>query len=262
MAGTVGCPYWARSVATVRGSVAGRPLLLPSGQPRGQGLRLPGRGACTGRPPASDFGTVRSARTLSTGCGASDRVPLGAGRPRGGELPGWVGVDRRPWCLRAGRGVRLVGAVSICRDVIPAGGRMFHDLGFPPPQIRLFPHVGGPGRDLVQLWLGPRPCSPRSQAGSTISAECTVCGAGVPTLRNTFPSAGITSRQMGPESIQRAPRPTCGNTKPQAASAARPKPDRRPVTSRPGARQPLPRPPTKPDAPPIEARPAALFQDL
>ena len=34
-AGTVGCPYWARSVATVRGSVGGRRLLLAFGNSLG-----------------------------------------------------------------------------------------------------------------------------------------------------------------------------------------------------------------------------------
>ena len=48
----------------------------------------------------------------------------------------------------AGHGVRLVDAASICREVIPEGGRMFHDLDFPPPQIRPLPHVDGPGEIL------------------------------------------------------------------------------------------------------------------
>src|SRR5690349_23128871 len=34
-AGTVGCPYWARSVATVRGSVGAHPLLLAFGNSLG-----------------------------------------------------------------------------------------------------------------------------------------------------------------------------------------------------------------------------------
>jgi len=168
----------------------------------------------TGRSPASDLGTVRSARTLSTGSRRHLIVFRGGGPPEGWRAVGRVGVDRSPWCLRAGPGVRLVGAVSICRDVIPAGERMFHDPDFPAPQIRLFPHVGGAGGDLVQLWLGPRLCSPRSPAGLAISAECAVCGVGVPTSWNTLPSARTRSRRMGPESIQRAPCPTCGNTEP------------------------------------------------
>ena len=138
---------------------------------------------------------------------------------------------------------------------------MFHDLGFPPPQIRPFPHIRGPGGNLVQLWLGPRLCSPRSPAGPAINVECAVCGVGVPTSWNTRPPAGITSRRMGPESIQQAPRPTSGNTEPRGGAPARPKPERRQVPARPGARQPLPRPPTSRMPPPIEAKPAAPFQD-
>jgi len=111
---------------------------------------------------------------------------------------------------------------------------MFHDPDFPVPQIGLFPRIRGPGGDLVQLWLGPRLCSPRSQAGPTISTECAVCGAGRPTSWNTFPSAGIASRRMGPESIQRAPCPTCGNTEPRGGVT-------RPAEARPPADQPTAR---------------------
>jgi len=212
--------------------------------PRPGGLRRPGRGVCTGRSPASDLGTVRLARTLSTGSRHHLIVFRRGGPPAGRRAAGRVGVDRRPWRLHAGPGARLVGAVPIYRDALPAGGRMFHDPDFPPSQIGPLPHVGGLGGNLVQLWLGPRLCFPRSPEGPTISAECAVCGVGVPTSWNMRPSAGITSRRMGPESIQRTPRPPCGNTEPRAASPARLIPTAGRSPQRPGARQPHPRPPS------------------
>jgi len=185
------------------GSVDGRPLLPPSGQPRGRAFA----GPVAVRAP------VGCPRQILERCGQlapsrrvaapSDRVPRR-----------WAA--RRPASCRGGSA--LIAALGAgCRARCPSAGTLSQRVGGR-STIRTSRHhksdhslmSAAPGRDLVQLWLGPRPCSPRSPAGSTISVECAVCGVDVPTSWNVRPSAGITSRRMGPESIQRAPRPTSG----------------------------------------------------
>ena len=187
----------------------------------------PGAGPSPARSPC----VHRSAARVRSWNGAVSSHPLdGVAAPSDRVPRRWAA--RRPASCRGGSA--LIAALGAgCRARCPSAGTLSQRVGGR-STIRTSRHhksdhslmSAAPGRDLVQLWLGPRPCSPRSPAGSTISVECAVCGVDVPTSWNVRPSAGITSRRMGPESIQRAPRPTCGNTEPRAASPARPKPDR------------------------------------
>jgi len=165
---------------------------------------------------------------------------------RGARLPGAVPACRAR-CPLAGRGARLPGAVPAWRARCPLAGRGARLAGRDPGGWADVPRSGlsaaanqtiascrRPRGDLVQLWLGPRLCSPRLPAVPTISAECAVCGVGVPALWNACPSAGITSRRVGSGSIQRAPCPTCGNTEPRGGVA-------RPAKARPPAGHPTAR---------------------
>jgi len=83
----------------------------PPGNPFPRLGSSPARSRCVhgSAAPVSDLGTVRSARTLSTGSRHHLIVFRGGGPPAGRRAAGRVGVDRRPWCLRAGPGVRLGG---------------------------------------------------------------------------------------------------------------------------------------------------------
>jgi len=254
----VGCPYWARSVATVRGSVDGRPSLPPSGQP------LPRLGvfagpvavrARVGRPCITDLGKVR--RVSSRSAGASGFV---GGLGSGCRAPGRGVTCRRSGFGRAGDaargsvfpdvglGARWMDSGPTRRDVIPADGNVFRNVGPPTPQTAHSTLIVGPAGDLGEQRRGPNHSCTRSPPGPLTWGNGPICGGGKSGSWNIRPSAGITSRQMGTAPTRRAPRPPGGHraryAAPRAAINADP-PGGSPACGRPapsGTRSDAPRP--------------------
>jgi len=199
----------------------------------------------TGRSPASDLGTVSSARTLSTGS------------RRGLIVFRWARAARRPASCRGGSAL-IAARGAACRARCPPGGRGSHLPGRAPGGWADVPQSGL--SDTVNRIIPP--CwRPRGRSCAAVVRSSPLLSKIVGRAGDTRRMRGLRSRRfhiVEHVSISRAGCPRSGTgvhpagTLPgmrehRAAGGVTP-PGQSPTASRspqrPGARQPLPRPPT------------------
>ena len=187
------CPYWALSVAIVRGCVDGRPLLLPFGQ--------------TGRGPFAGLVGVRA--RVGRSCSEVRRPPADLRSAGRALIAAGVGRwwRRRPRVPRS----RMPGAAPICRDASRWVAGCSTIWTFRHRKPSLFAHFRSPECDLGEQECGARPNCTSMPTAPTIRAEC------ADLWRRRFHIAEHAStgqdscHDLGPGSIRRAPCPACEN---------------------------------------------------
>jgi len=135
------------------------------GRPGERRVEVAGKGSWKG---AAGFASIGGGIRLVGGLGSGCRAPGLAGTCRRSGF-GRAGAPPRGSVFPdVGRGARWMDSGPIRRDVIPAGGRVFHDVGTPTPQTAHSTFIAGPAGDLGEQRRGPNHSCTRLPPGPRI----------------------------------------------------------------------------------------------